>query len=157
MRHSFRLALVALFALSLPLAAASVHFKPGSPSFTDAGVVLATSGSIAGLGNGDVTILVSATGSPTAVCVNPSGRNEPAGQNPADVTLTGSVTIPSSQIKNGTLSFNLLTSAPADPSPQSVGCPGANWDAQITDVDFSSATVTIVQGGAVVLQQSYGL
>src|SRR5262245_32873217 len=71
------------------LLAASVHFKQGSPQFADLCLILRASGALAGLGNGDVVIQVSATGRPTATCTNPAGATQPAGQNPAEVTLTG--------------------------------------------------------------------
>ena len=61
-------AVVALFAaLSAVALGTSVHFKKGSPVFTDQGLSLSASGALAGLGHGDVGITVTATGQPVAV------------------------------------------------------------------------------------------
>ena len=145
---------LALMLVAATAAASSVHLKSKPAlSLTDNGVTLSACGALAGLGNGDVTITLVADGDLYTLCTSPGG-NEAPGQNPGDVVVLGDVTIPSNQIKNGSLRFCVTTVAPATPTPAEAGCPNNNWTVRIADVDFSGATLVVEQGGKVVLRKS---
>jgi hypothetical protein len=141
---------LALLVLALPAweggiaTASSVHFKHGSPQAFDNGLTLTMSGILAGLGNGDLVVNLSATADPTTVCAN-QGGNEAPGQNPGAITVTGSVAIPGSAIKNGNAPFIVTTDPPSQPTAEQAGCPNDNWTASITDMKFTSATLTVLQ------------
>jgi hypothetical protein len=156
-RKSKSLIAAAIAIVVVPLAyAASVHFKGGNPTFTDKGTTLETCFSLAGLGNQDVTITVEAAGFADSTCTNKGGNVAP-GQNKTPVSPTAQVTIPSTQIKNGNLSVCLTTTPPPAPTAQEAGCPNNNWTASINDVDFTTAKITVVQGGKVVLSRNFTL
>ena len=140
-------------------AAANVHFKgKGGPSFTDNGLTLTAAGSLAGLGNEDILVTLSATAQPVATCTNPAGQTQPPGQNPAEVTVTGSQAIPASEIKNGNVAFSVTTQAPTSPIPGAPDCPNPQWTGRITDMVFTSATITVEQPpGTTVLSQTFSL
>ncbi len=150
------LALTAVGVLATVAWGASVHLKGGAhaePTFTDNGLTLSASGELAGLGNEDVLVTLSAMGQPTATCGNPGAKTfEAPGQNPAEVTLTGTQAIPASEIKNGTTPFSVTTESLATPIEDAPDCPNSNWTETITDVAFTSATITVEQpAGTVVL------
>jgi hypothetical protein len=126
--------------------ASSVHLKPPSsePSFLDGGLTLRASAALAGLGNQDIVINMTAHANATATCTN-AGGNEAPGQNPAPVTVSGTQAIPASQIKNGTVSFSVTTTPPPTPIAGAPGCPNSNWTEEITDLSFTDATITVQQ------------
>jgi hypothetical protein len=150
-----------LVAMTAAVASAAVNFKPGkaTPTFTDNGLTLSAAGALSGLGNEDLEVHLTATGTPTADCVNPgTGEHRPPGQQPAEVTLTGTDAIPAEEIKNGNVSFLVTTSAPETPVPGAPGCPNSRWIENITDVTFTSATITVEQPpGTVVLSRTFTL
>ena len=152
MKHKLIPAIAALVVGTLALYAANVHFK-GEPQITDEGTTLSFCGALAGLGNQDVTIRLTVSGLASATCESPGGNLAP-GRNKVPVTSTVTETIQSSEIKNGTVSF-CATSIEPRVGARAAGCPNNNWDANVTDVEFQSATLTVLQGGRVVLRQTF--
>jgi hypothetical protein len=147
-----RLAAMAAGALLMAsqAAAESVHLKGGAnsePSFIDQGLRLTAGGALAGLGNGDVFITLTAQANVTSTCTNQGGNQAP-GQNPADLTVTGTQSIPASEIKNGNVAFLLATNRPQTPIPGAPGCPNPNWRQDITELAFTSARITVQQPGS---------
>ena len=138
------LALLAVASIStLVVWADNPKYRKG-PSVVDNGFTATATGTLTGLGNGDVIATLSfpnATG--TTTCTNPGG-NQAAGQNPATPAATsGSVFIDNP--KNGTLSFTVTTSPPPNPTPQAAGCPNGQWTAAFDNITFGSGTLTIQQ------------
>ncbi|HJZ90710.1 MAG TPA: hypothetical protein VKE40_07525 [Gemmataceae bacterium] len=155
MRRIAGLALIVVGAMAAVAVAESVHFKPRGPNFTDNGTTLTATGTLAGLGNGDVTITLEASGVASTTGYN-SGGNAAPGQN-VGVTVTVTITISADKVKNGEVFFAIATPEPRQPTAKEAGFPNNNWTAVITDVKFTSATITVVQGGEVVLKQTFTL
>src|SRR5688500_17952500 len=133
------------------LYAANPHFVVG-PTATDLGTTLKVCGAIAGLGNTDITIIVTATGDATGTCTNQGGNQAP-GQNPLKRTTEAKII--NVEPKNGRVDFCVTTAEPATASARELGCPNDNWTAAITDVAFTSMTITVIQKGKVVYQASF--
>jgi hypothetical protein len=127
--------------------AASPHYKRGSPQCVTGGTTATCSGALAGLGNEDVRITVSITGTAQPFCSAPGNEaNVVPGQNPVDFTASASVTVPASEIKNGTLNFSVSATAVVPvPTAQEAGCPNPNWNVTISQATVSSLTLTVEQ------------
>jgi hypothetical protein len=150
--HRTGIAVLVLIGIAtLTAIAANVHFK-GQPEFTDNGTTLTTNLCLAGLGNKDVTIQVTASGQATVTCTNKAGHQAP-GLNKEPITTAGAITIPQEEIKNGNVCIAVTTEEPTL-SSKSKGCPPGQT-ASVSDVEFNNAVITVRQGGKVVLQQSF--
>jgi hypothetical protein len=126
--------------------AANAHLKGRNPiSFSDGGLTLSATVNYTGLGNFDTQQNLTAQGNVTATCTNPAGATQPPGQNPAPVTLGGSTAVPKGDIKNGNVTISTTTGAPTTPIPGAPGCPNPKWSEDITDVAFTSASITLFQ------------
>jgi hypothetical protein len=151
-------AAIALFGvLSAVAIAASPHFKKGGEpvcTITGSGTNSTSTtctGSLTGLGGGDVTINTTVSGSAVYQCQNQGGNTAP-GQNRVLVgPSTTPTTIPSGEIKNGNLTFVTNPadlSAPATVSGGAAGCPNGNWSGVNPTLTLTSIRLTIAQGGS---------
>ena len=138
-------------ALAAAPASAAVKFHSG-PTFTDMGTTLNVTGNVSGLGNQDLTAVLTATGTADVTCTNPAGNVAP-GQR---TTTTTTGTQEAIEVKNGRATFNVTTAEPTAPNPAKV-CPNRKWTATITDVRFTSATLTLIQGGKTIFTRTYAL
>lgn len=142
------LAAIVLF----PTAAqAAVTFHSG-PTFTDLGTTLRVTGNVSGLGNTNLDVSLVASGLADVTCTNPAGNVAPGQQ----TTTSTSGTVTGIEPKNGRATFSVTTAEPTPPSGRAA-CPNNKWTATITDVDFTSATLTLSQGGEVIFNQTFAL
>lgn len=145
------IAILTLLAIGLltGTAQARVVFHAG-PTFTDEGTTLNVTGNVSGLGNDDLTAVITASGVGDVTCTNPAGNVAP-GQR-TNVTTSG--TQSDIEVKNGRATFDVTTAEPPAPDP-AVVCPNRKWTAAITDVEFTSATLTLIQDGEVIFSQNF--
>jgi hypothetical protein len=158
MRHKSILLLVLVFAIGATASVAlgaSPHFKKGgTPKCTISGSgdsrTTTCTGSITGLGGGDVTITTIISGSAVYQCQNNGGNIAP-GQNKVLVgPSTEPTTIPSGEIKNGNLTFTTdpnTLSADDTVSGSTAGCPGNNWTGVNPTLTITSIELKIAQNG----------
>ena len=149
MRRIGCIIVVVLVGVTAPVAlAANVHFKKPAPTFkTNSDLSLTASGSLAGLGNGDIKVTLDAVGTATAQCQNPGGSSKVPGQNPVNVSGTGVTLIPGNRVKNGSVPFTVSTVPPEKPTPTEAGCPTSKWSVVGFTVTYTSATITVFQDG----------
>ncbi len=119
---------------------------------------LISNGSISGIGNTDVQMVLTASGIPAVTCYN-NGSNPVPGQSSPKVTASGSENLLGTDAvrKNGKSPFGVETNPPAPLTWDQAGCPNSNWTAVITFVYWTNATITIydLSTGALLLTQNY--
>lgn len=138
---------VVVFSIATLAVAANVHLKGGpnaAPSFTDLGLKLNATGALAGLGQQNLTVTLTARADVTSTCTNGGGNASP-GQNPAPITVSGSEAIPAGAIKNGNVAFDVTTNPPPSTIAGAPDCPNPNWTESIDDLLFTSATIVVRQ------------
>jgi hypothetical protein len=128
--------LIPMLLVPIVALAANVHFLSG-PTLSQVNGALKACGKLAGLGNQDVTIKLTATA--TVTCTN-NGGNIPPGQTQ---TLSGSVS--DLRPENGNVSFCVTTNSIQNPCP----------DGMKPKAQFSNVELTVIQGGRVVFHQSF--
>lgn len=129
-----------------PAQAQSGHFinSGGNAAVcTDIGTQVRCTGKVAGLGGTTFEITIEADGIASVECTNPGGNVAP-GQD-TEVTVAGS-TDPLPTPRNGQFRFTVTTDPP-DPLPPTPTCPNSMWTANIVDVSFTTATLTLFEDG----------
>src|SRR5215218_4160842 len=152
--------LTVLMALSIatPAAlAANPHFVVGPEITLNPDNTVTATGSVAGLGNQNIDVILTAELSVEVLCRNPGGNIAP-GQT-QQTTVTGEAT--DVKVENGRATFSVTTDAPTlDPTltPKQLGCPNNKWTPEIGAVTVVSATLQIIQpagSGNVVLEETF--
>jgi hypothetical protein len=149
MKRFVLLCAVAVAALAFPgvASAQSGHFLTGggnAPTCTDIGLQVQCTGKVAGLGGTTFEITIQATGIASVVCINPAGNRAPGQDTAVDVSgSTGPLPTP----RNGQFVFTITTDSPA-PLPPTPTCPNDQWTAEIVDVAFTTATLSLFEDSA---------
>ncbi|HSK27458.1 MAG TPA: hypothetical protein VK894_11175 [Jiangellales bacterium] len=135
-------------ALGFPSAAfaQSGHFLTGggnAPQCTDTGLTVTCTGKVAGLGGTTFEIQVAADGIASVECTNPGGNVAP-GQDTAVAVAGSSGPLPTP--RNGQYRFSVMTNQPP-PVPNYPTCPNPQWTANIVDVSFTTATLSLFENG----------
>jgi len=144
MKRYLLLSAVVTAVLAFPgvASAQSGHFV-GTQTCTDIGTQVQCSGKVAGLGGTTFTILVSAQGTASVTCTNPAGNVAP-GQS-FTTTVTGQ-SGPFPTPRNGQSPYTVTSVAPTAPAGS---CPNPKWTATVTDVQFTTATITLLEDSTV--------
>ncbi len=138
----FALAAILTAFMATAALAQSGHFV-GTPTCTDIGTQVQCTGKVAGLGGTTFTITVSAPGTGSVECTNPAGNVAP-GQ--SFTTTVSGTSGPFATPRNGQARFTVTSNAPSAPAGS---CPNPMWTATVTDVSFTTATLTLREDGTV--------
>lgn len=145
MRRIAMTAFLILLVLALgmgPALAQSGHFV-GTPRCTDEGTTVRCTGKVAGLGGTTFTITVEAPGTGSVTCTNPGGNVAPGQSFSTTVAGTSG---PFATPRNGQFRFTVESDTPSAPAGS---CPNPMWTATVTDVAFTTATLTLFENGTV--------
>jgi hypothetical protein len=107
------------------------------------GSLIAT-GTFTGLGGykQGVNVELAASGIPVVTCTSQGGNQSP-GQNPANISADGDQFIgPQAITKKGTAPMD-VTAKPGPITGTQGGCPNDNWTAEITNVLWTNATMSV--------------
>ncbi len=105
---------------------------------------LIANGTVTGIGNTDVTMVLDASGIPAITCTNQGGNQVP-GQSFPKVSAEGKQSLLGSDFfrKNGKSPYNVETDPPPTLTWDQAGCPNSNWTAEITFVYWTNARISV--------------
>jgi hypothetical protein len=151
--------LLALGAAQGAAAAKAPAFKK-APAFTEIGLRLNASGSIAGLQPStehpnDTKVFLTGYGTLTVACFDASATL--LGEATASFgSVQGLQYVPDSQLRASGTPVSVTTAAPGL-TPEQAGCPGGAAYTAARDTTYTSARVVAIQGGRIVLDQTFYL
>jgi len=123
---------------------ANPHFTSG-PTYTTTDTSVEATGSIAGIGNQDLTVTLTATGTATTTATNPGGKVVPGQSGTVSATGTQSIT----DVQNGQTTFDVT----ATYTPTGKQAPNSKWTVTTT-VQWQTATLIVTQDGQTVLSDT---
>jgi hypothetical protein len=127
----------------------SVTFSLGS---------LIANGTLIGVGNTNVTVIIDGSGIPVITCTN-SGANPVPGQSYPKVSASGKQDLDGGDPfrKNGKILFGVETVDPETLSWDVAGCPNANWTGHIDFIFWTDAKISVLDTAtqALLLQQDF--
>jgi len=118
---------------------------------------LIANGTLTGLGNTDVSVVIDASGIPAITCVNFGGSQVP-GQSFPKVSASGNQFLDGDDVsKNGRSPFGVETVDPESISWDQAGCPNANWTGHIDFIFWTNASISVIDAStqALLLKQDY--
>ena len=106
---------------------------------------LIAQGTMTGLGEQDVRVVLEASGLPDVTCTNQGGNQSP-GQNPPKISISGEQLLFGFDLtrKNGKSPFGVETDAPPVLDAVEFGCPNENWSARIDFIHWEQATIRVL-------------
>jgi hypothetical protein len=143
------LSLMVVALAAVPVLAQSGHFLEGggnAPSCTDEGTTVECTTKVAGLGGTSFEVTIDAVGTASVECTNPGGNVAPGQDTTVETEgTTGELPTP----RNGAARVTLSTDDP-EPLPPTPTCPNTQWTPNITDVTFTTATLSLFEDGSTV-------
>jgi hypothetical protein len=119
---------------------------------------LIAAGTLSGLGNADVSVVIDASGIPAITCIN-FGGNQVPGQSYPKVAASGNQLLDgdSPVRKNGKSPFGVETVDPESIPWNEAGCPNENWTGHIDFIFWTDATISVYNAStqALLLQRDY--
>lgn len=151
--------LLAIQASSGAAAAKAPAFKK-DPAFTEIGLRLNVSGSIVGLDPSadypnDTKIFLTGYGTLSVDCFDSSGTSVGQAMAPFG-SVQGVQYVADSQIRPNGMPVSVTTAAPGL-TPQQAGCPSTATYTAARDTTYTIGRVVVIQGGAIILDQTFYL
>lgn len=119
---------------------------------------LIANGTLSGLGNTDVSVVLDASGIPAITCTNYGGNQVP-GQSYPNVSASGNQLLDgdSAVRKNGKSPFGVETVDPETLPWDEAGCPNSNWTGHIDFIFWTDATISVYDANtqALLLKRDY--